>query len=272
MTITNQQLIQSEIQEFINSGKTDPMYGTWPGDLFARAREANHELRAALINEVKSRSEGKSSRQIPILESTHSFTYKKVEPMVRGLFPADEQEIVLDALSKSVIFVTHDNIYDIIEKCVWHSTAWTLANMYLSSVNAELLGPSAPSIVGLSEELICYLSPAYFSIDDPYSDYIVHEAAHVFHNNKRASLGLSEKKTEWLLPIHFGLRETFAYACEAYSRISEKKSKKERMKLFENLENPPDESVDHEIYRQAILAAISARNGWRKILKACSHS
>ena len=50
----------------------------------------------------------------------------------------------------------------------------------------------------------------------------MHEVAHIFHNCKRRTLGLPHSRTkEWLLDIAFVERETFAYACETYSRILE---------------------------------------------------
>ncbi|EXI81722.1 MAG: hypothetical protein AW10_01030 [Candidatus Accumulibacter appositus] len=49
---------------------------------------------------------------------------------------------------------------------------------------------------------------------------MVHEAAHIFHNCKRETIGRRATRTrEWLLEIDFGKRETFTYACEAYSRL-----------------------------------------------------
>jgi hypothetical protein len=56
--------------------------------------------------------------------------------------------------------------------------------------------------------------------ESQFADFVVHEAAHVFHNCKRFTVGLPETRTkEFLLPIDSHQRETFAYACEVYSRI-----------------------------------------------------
>src|SRR6202041_1771406 len=71
--------------------------------------------------------------------------------------------------------------------------------------------------------------------DDPFAEFIVHEVAHVFHNCKRATIGLRETRTkQWLLDIEYRKRETFAYACEAYARVF-KRSKRsaERLALAE---------------------------------------
>ena len=101
----------------------------------------------------------------------------------------------------------------------WLSTAWTLANLYLSSLDAEPLGNGASRVVGISQERTCYVSTEYFATESRFADFVVHEAAHIFHNCKRGSIGLAEtRKREWLLDIDFGKREAFAYGCEVYSR------------------------------------------------------
>ena len=64
---------------------------------------------------------------------------------------------------------------------VWPHTAWALANLYLGSLEAELLSDEAPRIVGMSVETTCYVSPAYFGETSRFADYLVHEAAHIFH-------------------------------------------------------------------------------------------
>ena len=69
--------------------------------------------------------------------------------MVRGLFPASEQEPVMEALEKSAVFVTSLNIEELLANVDYLSSAWTLANLYLCSMDAELLGPDALRIVGL---------------------------------------------------------------------------------------------------------------------------
>jgi hypothetical protein len=79
-----------------------------------------------------------------------------------------------------------------------------------------------PGLLGLSQETTCFVTSRYLEGRDKFDDFIVHEAAHVFHNWKREYAGLSFTRTkEWLLPIEFRKRETFAYSCEVYSRIVE---------------------------------------------------
>jgi hypothetical protein len=103
----------------------------------------------------------------------------------------------------------------------------------------------------------------------------VHEAAHIFHNCKRATLGLGEtRRREYLLNIDYTKRETFAYACEAYSRIvSLAAGVRERQEaLAQHAEGPlpPDDRVDHDEYLDILGEAVRARNGWQRILKLCA--
>lgn len=147
--------------------------------------------------------------------------------------------------------------------------------MYLLSVGAKLLGEKAARIVGLSEETTCYVSPEYFAEDDPFADFIVHEAAHIFHNCKRRTIGLSEtRRKEWLLDIDFRQRETFAYSCEAYARlVARAKSPAERRELaaeYGSRRRISEERVDPAEVASIITEAASARNGWKVILARCA--
>jgi hypothetical protein len=214
--------------------------------------------------------------QEPLPETdTVALTRAKVEPIVRGLFPRAEQDAVLARLEQSVVFTTSANIERLLHGCSFDSTAWTLANLYVASFGAELLGKDAPRLVGLSEETTCYVSPAHFAEDDPFADFIVHEVAHVFHNCKRATIGLRETRTkEWLLDIDYWKRETFACACEAYAGVFKLgKRPAERLALAEEYRRGvciSEERVDADEVSSIVRAAATARNGWKVILARCA--
>jgi hypothetical protein len=150
-----------------------------------------------------------------------------------------------------------------------------LANLYLAGLGAELLSQDAPDIVGLSQDTTCYISPLYFHEEDRFADFIVHEAAHVFHNCKRSTLGLHETRSKvWLLDIEYRKRETFAYSCEAYSRINELgTSSAARQALadeFSRAVRISDERADADEVARIVKAAAAARNGWKVILAQCA--
>ena len=168
-----------------------------------------------------------------------------------------------------------DTIEHLLRDLTWPHTAWNLANIYLGSFGAKLLSTHAPRVVGLSEETTCYVSMEYFATRQRFADFLVHEVAHVFHNCKRQTIGLPETRTkEWLLDIEFRKRETFAYACEAYSRILELgATPAARRALLVELEAgplPSDESVSGDEYLDILREAILARNGWKRILARCA--
>jgi hypothetical protein len=175
------------------------------------------------------------------------------------------------------VYVTSETIEPIIMSQSYDRSAWDLANLYLLSVGAELLGPGAPWLVGISEAATCYVSPDYFAEQDPFADFIVHEAAHIFHNCKRRTIGLRETRTrEWLLDIEFRKRETFAYSCEAYARIiARAKSPAERRALaaeYGSERRLSEERVDPVEVASIVAEAANSRNGWKVILRRCAPS
>jgi len=178
--------IADEIERYLRTGDADPHFAAWPGGFMERARRAREELGDALVREVRRLAKGRSQRLLPQAESV-ALTRGKVEPMVCGLFPRAEREVVLATLERSVVFVTSANVESLLLDQDFDSSVWMLANLYLGSVGAPLLGEDAPRLVGLSEETTCYVSPEYFAEGDPFADFIVHEAAHVFHNCKRVT-------------------------------------------------------------------------------------
>lgn len=265
------------IKTFLRTGEYEPSYPAWPGSGLDRIRAGERDLKSALVQEIQRRSGRNTSPALPGFDS-NQFTRRKVEPMVRGFFPSAEQEPVLIALQNSIVFLTAENIEAVILQSTWMHTAWTLTNLYLGSLGADLLGPDASPIVGLSEETTCYLSTSYFHEKDPYADFLVHEAAHLFHNCRRATIGLPEtERKPWPLHINFRKREEFAYACEYYSRILTLSlgSKKERLRLFAEFREVveiPDERVDANEVISILDEAVNARNGWKRILARCSGS
>jgi len=266
--------IAKEVERYLLTGESDPRRLAWSGNFLDRANRANDDLRGALVCAVRRLAKGLAHQPLPETD-TVALTRAKVEPMVHGLFPRAEQEAVLATLEQSVVFITSANIEQLLQGCSFDSTAWTLANLYLAGLGAELLAEDAPRLVGLSEEITCYVSPEYFAEDDPFADFIVHEVAHVYHNCKRATIGLRETRTkQWLLDIEYRKRETFAYACEAYARVFERgKRPAERLALAEEYGRTvriSDERVDADEVAGIVREAAAAQNGWKVILARCA--
>jgi hypothetical protein len=267
--------VRRELARYLRSGQWDTEFLAWSGNALVRARDGKQALREALVAEVRRRAP-----DAPVPAALRDldlprFIRRKVAPMVQGLFPATEQGVVLGVLARSITFLTPITIVDVLRTTPWLFTAWLLANLYLLSVGAEPLSEEAPFIVGLSEEATCFVSMSYFEPEAPLADFLVHEAAHVFHNCKRARIGLPfTRRREWLLEIAFRKRETFAYACEAYSRLLELgDSRASRQALLDDHvagHLPPCESVEPDEYVALLRSAVAARNGWKRILAGCT--
>ncbi len=171
--------VAAEVERYLRTGDTDPDRAAWPGDNFMEcARLAHGDLESALIAEVRRRSGSwrppEAIRDLDVVALTHN----KVEPMVRGLFPRVEQDVVLALVERSVVFLTPDNIEAALRKEMRRpGSAWDIANLYLDGIDAELLSEDAPRLVGFSRETTCYVSPAYFGEEDPFADFVVPEAA-----------------------------------------------------------------------------------------------
>jgi hypothetical protein len=77
-----------------------------------------------------------------------------------------------------------------------------------------------------------------------------------------------------LLDIEFGKRETFAYACEAYSRMLElEKSvagRKAAAEEYSRESHISDERVNEGEVASILREAAAARNGWKVILERCA--
>ena len=263
-------------KHYLATGEHDALFRSWPGDnVFDAACKGDAALRSVLIAEVRSR--GTHSNLMPALQAFDvvALTRGKVTPMVTGLFPQHERAAVLAMLERSVVFLVPQNIESVQRSMPWLHTAWSLANLYLASAGSAVLSPEASPIVGLSHETTCYVSVDYFRDSDPFADYLVHEAAHIFHHCKCGTVGLLEtRRREFLLDIDFGMRETFAYACEAYSRLLAlgRTSAERQEALAAHVDGPlpGHETVDTDEYLDILREAVEVRNGRKRILQRCA--
>ena len=267
--------MEAQVQQYLATGDYDGLFVDWPGSsMIDAATRASQRLRAALV-EASLREARGFERPVPLPTPIDPWLRNKLGPMVEGFFTIQEQDRVLDVLVRGVVFLTPHNIVEMLTTEPWLSTAWRLANLYLNSLGAPRLGSNAGDLVGLSQDTTCYVSLTYFDETDPFADYVVHEAAHVLHSCRRTSIGLLERRhCSTPLDIAFHQRETFAYACEAYSRIlamtQDREGRKAALERHMASDLPPDERVDHGQYLAILAEAVHARNGWRCIWKRCA--
>lgn len=264
------------IERYLRSGEYDHDCPDWPGEnQWDRAKIAHDDLLRALVAEVQKRSEGQQHHPVPQLELA-SWTRQKLTPMVWGLFPEGERDAVLKFFEGSVVFLTTENVVNVLARQDWLQTAWKLANIYLASLGVDLLGPEAESLVGLSENTFCYVSSTYFKDADGIEDFVIHEAAHVLHNCKRSMAGLPKSDSgERLVEIEYSKRETFAYSCEAYGWIVERAIDQDdrvgKANQFSNLAHQlTDDRVDPNELADIVREACEQDEGWQVILRRCA--
>ena len=138
---------REEVERFLRTGESDPLYLAWPGDVFQRSRIAEGEMRAALVDDVHKRARAAPTHRChPTIDDLAGLTRQRVEPMVRGLFPTTEHDPVLQILERSVVVLTPENIASVLRETTWMHTAWDLANLYLTSVGASLLSAEADGL------------------------------------------------------------------------------------------------------------------------------
>ena len=185
------QWTDSEVERYLRTGEYDSFFVGWPGSNLADiATRSSQRLRSALVTETMRRSRGfESVSRLPV--DLYAWNSEKLKPMVDGLFDPSERATVIRLLSDNVVFVTRSNLQEILLAERWLSTAWDVANIFLESVKAPTLSGQPCNIVGLSQETTCYVSMDYFDETDPFADFVVHEAAHVFHNSTRVACGLT---------------------------------------------------------------------------------
>ena len=268
------QWTDSEVTRYLRTGEYDSFFVGWPGsNLSDIATRASQRLRSALVAETMRRSRGfESVSCLPV--DLYVWNSEKLKPMVDGLFDPSERATVIRLLSDNVVFVTRANLEKILMVERWLSTAWDVANIFLESVKAPTLSGQPCNIVGLSQETRCYVSMKYFDETDPFADFVVHEAAHVFHNSKRVACRLAASaRTDYILDIDYRMRETFAYACEAWSRISSAAHCRGERKalILQHADRglPSDDRVNHDEYLDVLFDAARAHNGWQRIAKRC---
>ena len=271
-------VLQREVARYLATGESDPLGSVFPGShALERITGYERHLRTALIEEVRRREQGRRLATMPAGFDPTTWTRRKVEPMITGLFPASERQAMLQVAGNSIVFLTREPAHQAMRETTFLDTAWTIANLYLNSLRVPMLGDEAKPILGLSLETKCYVSMEYFAENDPFADYVTHEVAHIFHNCKRRTIGLPHSRSkEWLLDVAFAKRETFAYACEAYGRILEQaQGKAQRQTLLTQYSRgpkPPADMLDHTELLDILAEAVEARIGWKRILARCAPS
>ena len=112
------------IQRYLLTGEHAEALHTWAGEnAFASARLGHAALLNALVAAVKTRVPRVTVPSALANLDVVAFTREKVAPMVKGLFPEDEQACVLEVLGRAVVFLTPANIDTVLASMRYLGTA-----------------------------------------------------------------------------------------------------------------------------------------------------
>ena len=238
-------------------------------------RNARWAYRQELWLAVERRARKRTTVPPALVEGPDALMRRRATPMIQGLFPARERKVVLNFLGRSLLVLTEANIRGALTTTPCDHAAWMIANLYLESLGAPLLGPEAPKLLGLAEKARCYVTPNAATTRAFLVDVVVHEAAHVLQDSTREMAGLSGPHSqETLLSIDPRQTETFAYACEVYSTVLrdgltpiEQRALPSILTVVTPLGG--DRGVDGSELVDIVREACAARNGWKRILARC---
>ena len=197
---------------------------------------------------------------------------QRIEPMVTGLVQADWREVALREITARTFVLnlpgTRAAIEAELSTCLMGSAwrvLWALFGDHGLKPHDIEVGCD-----GLAGDYAHVRWSAY-ETNDPYSDVVVHEAAHMLHYLKPSHYGLHVRRgQERFVDVEFCHRELFAYTCEAYSRVVLHGERKSRIafaeKMLEGAFSFPRAQIEE--VAALVLKAARARNGWRVIREA----
>lgn len=197
---------------------------------------------------------------------------QRIEPLVTGLVQGDWRDVALREITARTFVLNLQGTRTAIEaelSTCFLGSAWRILWALFGDHG---LKPDDVEVGcdGLAGDYAHVRWSAY-QTSDPYSDVVVHEAAHMLHYLKPSHYGLRVRRgQERFVDTEFRHRELFAYACEAYSRVILQGERKLRIAFAEKMLDDAFSFPRGQIEEVAalVLGAARARNGWRVIRDA----
>jgi hypothetical protein len=162
---------------------------------------------------------------------------RRIEPMVKGLVQDDWQEVALREIIARTFTLNYQGTKAAIDAemtTCFMGSAWRILWALFGDHG---LKPEDVEVGcdGLAGDFAHVRWSAY-ETNDPYSDVVVHEAAHMLHYLKPSHYGLHVRRgQERFVDTEFRHRELFAYSCEAYSRVVLHGERKSRIALADKM-------------------------------------
>jgi hypothetical protein len=197
---------------------------------------------------------------------------QRIAPMVTGLVQADWKEVALREITARTFILNVAGARAAIDAELKTCTMGTAWRVLWALFGDHGLKPDDVEVGcdGVAGDYAHVRWSAY-QTNDPYSDVVVHETAHMLHYLKPYHYGLHVRRgQERFVDVEFCHRELFAYACEAYSQVVLQGGRKLRIAFAEKMMDSAFSFPLAEIEDIAtlVLRATRARNGWRVIREA----
>jgi hypothetical protein len=197
----------------------------------------------------------------------------RIEPMVKGLVQDDWQEVALRELTARTFVLNFQGARAAMDAELATSFMGTAREILWALYGDYGLKPEQIDMGcdGVCAGEFAHVRLSAYESKDPYSDVIVHEAAHLLHYLKPRSYGLHTRRgQERFVDVEFRHRELFAFACEAYSRVVLRGGRKSRIAFAEKMRDGAFSFPRSQMEEVGalILGAARARNGCRVIREA----
>ena len=199
----------------------------------------------------------------------------RIEPMVTGLLPKGWREVALREITARLFVLNFPGAQTALEAEL--STcdlggAWRVLWLMFEDYG---LKPDSITVDcdGMASDY-AHVRWSAFEPKDPFTDVVVHEAAHMLHYLKPANFDLAVGRgQERFLDVQFQHRELFAYSCEAYSCVVVRGDRRARISFAETIHEAAVSFPAKELEEAAplVLKAAQARNGWKVIREAVIH-
>ena len=196
----------------------------------------------------------------------------RIEPMIKGLLPRAWHEVALREVVSRLFVLNFPGSQAALEAelttCDLNG-AWRV--LWLMFEDYGLKPESiAVECEGMASDY-AHVRWSAFEGEDPFSDVVVHEAAHMLHYLKPAHFGLEVPRgQERFVDVEFRHRELFAYSCEAFSRVVVRGSRKDRVTFASTMGQRAASFPRNQLDASAplVLLAAQSRSGWRVIREA----
>jgi hypothetical protein len=200
---------------------------------------------------------------------------RRLEPMVMGLVQSDWQEVTLHELTARTFVLNFQGAAAALDTELssgyvgGDTTGWRILWVCFGDYGLKPERIKMPC-----DGVACNFAHVRWSsyeTKDPYSDVVVHEAAHLLHYLKprhyALHVGPHQKR---FVDVEFRHYELFAFACEAYSRVVQHGGRRSRLSFAGQMPESAFSFPRNQMEELAalVLKAAHARNGWRVIREA----